>query len=69
MFEEIEIGIEDVTESETETGTVEAVTIVPSAEDSLFAISKRLDAMYILGYAILFSLCILCLFTVIRRSD
>lgn len=64
-----EIGIVTETEAGTETETVETIIIVPSAEDSLFAISKRLDSLYILGYGILFSLCLLCIFTIIRRSD
>lgn len=66
---ETEIGAENVTKSESETGTIEAITVVPSSEDSLFVISERLDSMYILVCVILFLLCILCLFTVIRRSD
>lgn len=66
---ETEAATETDIETETEAATVETVTVVPGAEDSLFAISRQLDRMYVLGFAILITLCILCLFTVIRRSD
>lgn len=62
-------GTENGIEEETESTTVETFIIVPGTEDSLSAISRQLDRMYVLGFVILIVLCIMCLFTVIRRSD
>lgn len=64
-----ETAAETDVETDTEAGTVETVIIVPVIEDSLSAISRQLDRMYVLGFVILIVLFIMCLFTVIRRSD
>lgn len=62
-------GTDNGIEEETEAATVETVIIVPVIEDSLSAISKRLDSVFVLGSVIAFLLAVLCVFTIVRRSD
>lgn len=73
MPEEIETEslTEDVTETETgtEVETVETIIIVPGYEEGLSGISGILNRISVTCFIIAFLLLVLCLFTIVRRSD